>query len=94
MTPIAVSDKTCLDLLGITPRQFRSWIVRAKLPSTKVGRRTLVRIEHILAALGPAPAATPEPRWTRQEVINDLRGSTRAWMPGVSLSIDAGRRGH
>jgi hypothetical protein len=66
VSPIVVSDATSLALLGLTGRQFRSFVRAHNVPYAKCGRRTLARLDLVLDAIdrlsgvnANRPAAAP-----------------------------------
>lgn len=70
-----VSDATALAVVGLTKRQFRDFLRERGIPSAKVGRRTLARLDAVLAAMGlagdPAPAAETE-EWSADALHAEL----------------------
>lgn len=60
---IAVTDKTCLPVLGLNWRTLRRWCRERGVAIHRVGRRPLVRIDDFVRALGgeqPAVAVSDE----------------------------------
>lgn len=50
--PLMVSDLTSFELVGLTDRQFRDFLVaHPELPRTRIGHRVLVRADALLALL-------------------------------------------
>jgi hypothetical protein len=77
---LLVSDRTALAVVGLTPRKFRTLVRERGIPSVKVGRRTLVRADDLLRALGladPAAAAPVAPVWTLEDTVRALTTGTR-----------------
>jgi hypothetical protein len=66
--PIVVSDLTCFDLVGLTPRQFRDLLARhGDVPRVVSGQRVLVRADVLLRLVdslatrdGEAPSLAPD----------------------------------
>jgi len=75
ITPLAISDLTALAALGLTPRQFRRWLIDASVPHRKLGRRTIVLVDHVRAALGAT--AAPAPALSRVELVRLAAGGDR-----------------
>ncbi len=65
---VVVSDATALAVVGLTARQFRTFVREHGVPYARVGRRTLARVDHILAALDRLSGATA-PAWSEAAVI-------------------------
>jgi hypothetical protein len=65
-----VSDTTSLAVLGLTGRQFRAFLREQAVPHTKIGRRTVARVDRVLDAIdrlsGAEPARAP---WSEDDVI-------------------------
>lgn len=77
-SPVVVSDLTALPIVGLTGRQFRAWVRDASIPHAKVGRRTLARLDDVLAAIDRSSGrgAAP-PRWDEEEIIARAAGGRR-----------------
>jgi hypothetical protein len=76
-----VSDATSLAVVGLSARQFRAFLVAQSVPHAKVGRRTVARLEDVLAVIdrlsGRAAPASRIP-WSEAEVIElAARGGSR-----------------
>jgi hypothetical protein len=57
--PVAISDATSFEALGINGRQFRTWLREAGVPHKRIGRRTVALVEHVRAALGGDARVAP-----------------------------------
>jgi len=49
---VLVSDASAFAAVGLSPRQFRDLVRERGIRSARVGRRTVVRLDDLLAALG------------------------------------------
>jgi hypothetical protein len=73
-----VSDATSMAVLGLTPRQYRAFLVERGVPHFKAGRRTLARLDRILEAADRLSGAAPRAAWNEAEVIAEAaRGGRR-----------------
>lgn len=62
IAPAYVSQRTALQVLGLTPRAFREAVIKHRIPCTRLGNQVLVRLEDWHAAMARiAAATTPEP---------------------------------
>jgi hypothetical protein len=48
---VLVSDATALPAVGLSPRQFKTFVREHAVPHAKVGRRTVARLDRILEAI-------------------------------------------
>ena len=75
---LLVSDASAFAIVGLSPRQFRTLVRKRGIPRTKVGRRTLVRADVLLMALGldgsPEATVPAVPVWSPATVLRALRG--------------------
>lgn len=76
--PVLVSQATS-HLVGLTRRGFLRLVHEKGLRHAKVGRLLVVRLDHVLAALGlaDAPVAAPEPARTSADIVRDILSGTR-----------------
>ncbi len=51
LAPVTVSDRTAPLVLGLEPRAFRALVERERIPHATIARRTVCRVEDVLAAL-------------------------------------------
>jgi hypothetical protein len=73
------------DLSGfgdLTPRAFRDWVRRRKIPHAKIGRRLICRLGDVLAAVGLEPRADIAPpvedrECARLRLVASLTSGTR-----------------
>lgn len=78
---VLVSDHTCERVLGVEWRVVRRHCKRHGVAIRKIGRRPVVRLDHLLAVLGLADAPSPpasSPRLVDEDMIVQLaarRGS-------------------
>lgn len=71
-TPVAVSDLTCFDIVGLLPEQYRALLRRhPEVPRTVLGRRVLVRVDVLLALLDRLSSQTPADATTAPAVDDD-----------------------
>ena len=49
--PLAISDTTSLPILGLTPRQFRTFLRDHGVPFAKIGRRVVARADDVMATI-------------------------------------------
>jgi hypothetical protein len=59
---LTVSDRTCEAVFGVNWRTLRTFLQQRHIAYQKIGRRPVVRVDVVLAALDPsaAPAAVTE----------------------------------
>lgn len=70
---VTVSDRTCVAIFGIEWRTLRAWLDENGVPIRRIGRRPVVRIADVLAALeGDAPA------WNEDEIVARAAAGRRA----------------
>jgi len=79
---VCISDANAFALVGLNPRQFRRVVRERGLPSSKVGRRTLVRADALLAALGLSDVPATE---TAKPAVD--------WRARATLRLVGGNRG-
>jgi hypothetical protein len=78
--PLLVSDATALAVVGMNSRQFRAFVREHNLPRVRAGRRTLVRVDALLAAfdrLSGSPVLAPAASWDESAVIAAAAGRGR-----------------
>jgi hypothetical protein len=71
-TPLLVGDATALAVVGLSPRQFRAFVREHAIPRVRVGRRTLVRADELLAVFDRLAGASPRaaaPAMNEAEVV-------------------------
>jgi hypothetical protein len=62
VTPVMVSQRTCLQVLGVPESVWSDWVRSLGIPHRRIGQLTLVKVEDALAKLGPeATTAAPSP---------------------------------
>ena len=71
VTTVLVSDGTSLVVLGLTARQFRTFVRKRGIPDKKVGRRTVARLDHVLEATGLSgvDSCRPDTAWSEDAVV-------------------------
>jgi hypothetical protein len=76
--PLAVSDASAFAVVGLTPRQFRAFVREHGLPAVKAGRRLLVRVDVLLAALdrlsGASAREQPPAEWDEAAIVAAAAG--------------------
>jgi hypothetical protein len=65
---VTVSDRTSLAVLGVPWRTLRTFLQERGIPIAKIGRRPVVRLDLVLAALGGETAA-PVSTWSEDDVL-------------------------
>jgi hypothetical protein len=71
---VTVSDRTSQQVLGVPWRSLRPWCIERGIAITRIGRRPVVRVADVLAALEGAEQST----WSEDEVIaRAARGGRR-----------------
>jgi hypothetical protein len=48
---VAITDRSCAAVLGLEPRAYRELVARERIPHVRLGRRVVVRVADIIAAL-------------------------------------------
>jgi hypothetical protein len=77
VTPVTFSDRTCFATTGLTWRQARAFCAEHGVPVVKAGRRSLVRVDDFLRALGGDQAAPTKPArrpWDEAEAVRAAAG--------------------
>jgi hypothetical protein len=86
VAPVIVSDESAAVVVGLEPRQFREFVVRHQIPHARDGRRLLVRVDSLLAAMerieSSAPAPAPEGEVESADDILRRLGRKRVAIPG------------
>ncbi len=80
VTPVMVSQRTSLQVLGIPGTSWPDWVRSLGIPHRRIGQLTLVRIDDALAALGPestVAAPAPEASADPAEAIRSALGLKR-----------------
>ena len=80
VTPVMVSQRTSLQVLGIPGTSWPDWVRSLGIPHRRIGQLTLVRVDDALAALGPesTPAApAPEASADPAAAVRDALGLRR-----------------
>jgi hypothetical protein len=62
--PLCVSDKTSLAVLGVPWRTLRSFLDEHQIPSARMGRRRVVRLDVLFEALDKVSGAPHRPVWS------------------------------
>lgn len=71
-----VSDLTSWEILGLTARQYRQWLVDHQVPHETWRRHVFARVDHVLAALDRASGAGSASSLTEDDVVRlAARGS-------------------
>ena len=63
VAPITVSDRTCMLVFGIEWRVLRAWLDEQGIPYSRIGRRPVVRVAAVVAAL------EGEARYDENEIV-------------------------
>ncbi len=76
VTPVAVTDRTCAALIGLEGRAFRALVEKLEIRHVAAGRRLIVLVKDLEAALERA-------------AVNDAPGETTADEPDEPQDADA-----
>jgi hypothetical protein len=74
VAPAVVSDATSLAVLGLTPRQFRAFLIAQSVPHAKIGRRTVARLDRVLEVIDRLSGARITAPWNEDEIIARAAG--------------------
>jgi hypothetical protein len=78
--PVMISQRTCLQVLGIPGTCWADWVRSLGIPHRRIGQLTLVKVEDALAKLGPETTTTapsPEAAADPAAAIRDALGLRR-----------------
>ena len=78
--PVAavVSDASAFAVLGLSPRQFRAFLLAQRVPNGRIGRRTVARLDRILEVIDRLAGDGPRPAWSEAATIElAARGGRR-----------------
>jgi len=76
VAPVIVSDATSLAVVGLTARQFKSFLREHDVAHARHGRRTLALLAHVTEALARMTGADL-PQWNEAEIIARAAGGRR-----------------
>ena len=64
---VTVSDRTCEAVFGVSWRPLREFAISRGVPIEHIGRRPIVRVADVLAALNGDRSASPH--WDEEEIV-------------------------
>ena len=74
--PVTVSDKTCFAVCGVEPGPWKRALSELRVPNTKIGRRTVARLDDWLAAVDRA-TGRGAPEWNEDAIIARAAGGAK-----------------
>jgi hypothetical protein len=77
VTPLCVTDRTCVTIFGVPWTSLRPWLIERGVAIVHIGRRPVVRVDAVLAAIDCNAGVTSQPQLTEDQIV----------------AIAAGRRG-
>ncbi len=72
--PVTFTDANAPIVVGLSPRQLRTFVREHRVPHARVGRRILVRVDRFLEAVDLLSGAQPRTAWSEDALIKSMAG--------------------